>query len=237
MADFNDRSVRVRAGAEAVDAGLRSYMLGVYNYMAFGVGLTGVVAYFTAQSPALLHAIFGSPLAFVVMLAPLALVMIMSFGINRLSPTATQALFWTYSALMGLSLSVIFIAYAHADIARTFFVTAASFGALSIYGYTTKRDLTGLGSFMFMGLIGIILASIVNVFWPAPGLSFAISVIGVIVFAGLTAFDTQQIKEMYVASMDRSAMVKTSVMGALRLYLDFINMFLMLLRLMGSSRN
>jgi FtsH-binding integral membrane protein len=254
MADWNDRTVRIGTGAEAIDAGLRSYMLGVYNYMALGVALTGLVAYVFAQMAVttepnalriahdlyltdLGRAVYLSPLKWVVMLAPLGFVFFLSARIHAMSAAATQLTFWVFAAAMGLSLSSIFLVYAGESIARTFFVTAASFGAMSLWGYTTKRDLSGMGSFLFMGVIGLILASLVNMFWPAPGLTFAISVIGVLLFAGLTAFDTQRIKEMYVASMDRTAMIKTSVMGALNLYLDFINMFMFLLRFMGSSRN
>jgi len=245
MADWNDRSVRVGAGTQAIDAGLRAYMLGVYNYMA-----AYAIAHFAATSEPtgvqigrdLFLTDFGktlylSPLRWVVMLAPLGFVFFISAGVQRMSASAAQLSFWAFAALMGVSLSSILLVYTGDSIARTFFISAASFGALSLWGYTTRRDLTGMGSFLFMGLIGIILASLVNMFWPAPGLSFAISVIGVIVFAGLTAYDTQQIKEMYVGGMDRTAAVKTSVMGALRLYLDFINLFLMLLRFMGNSRN
>ena len=254
MADWNDRSVRVGTGTQAIDAGLRAYMLGVYNYMALGVALTGLAAYAIAHFAATSdptgvqigrdlfltdfgRALYLSPLRWVVMLAPLGFVFFISAGVQRMSASAAQLSFWAFAALMGVSLSSILLVYTGDSIARTFFISAASFGALSIWGYTTRRDLTGMGSFLFMGLIGIILASLVNMFWPAPGLSFAISVIGVIVFAGLTAYDTQQIKEMYVGGMDRTATVKTSVMGALRLYLDFINLFLMLLRFMGNSRN
>jgi FtsH-binding integral membrane protein len=238
MAEWNDRSVRVgSAPAYAVDAGLRAYMLRVYNYMGLGLGLTGIVALFVASTPSIQQAIFGTPLAWVVMLAPLGIVLALSFGVQRMSAQTAQILFWVYAAVMGLSLSSIFLVYSGASIARTFFVTAASFGALSLWGYTTKRDLTGMGSFLFIGLIGIIIASLVNMFWPAPGLTFAISVIGVLVFAGLTAYDTQRIKEMYVGGMDGTAAQKSAIMGALTLYLDFINLFLMLLRFMGSSRN
>jgi FtsH-binding integral membrane protein len=238
MAEWNDRSVRVgTAPAYAVDAGLRAYMLRVYNYMAMGLGLTGVVALFVASNQAVQHAIFGTPLVWLVMFAPLGIVLALSFGVQRMSAQTAQILFWVYAGVMGLSLASIFLIYSHASIARTFFVTAAAFGGLSLWGYTTKRDLTGMGSFLFIGLIGIILASLVNVFWPAPGLTFAISIIGVLIFAGLTAYDTQRIKEMYVSGMDGAAATKSAVMGALRLYLDFINLFLFLLRFMGSQRN
>lgn len=248
MADLNDRSVRARTGAPsyAIDAGLRAYMLRVYNFMALGLALTGVVAFLTAQFAvdsatgglsAFGAAIFQSPLRWVVMLAPLGFVFALSAGVQRFSAGTAQLLFWAFAGIMGLSLGSIFLIYTAADITRVFFITAASFGALSLWGYTTKRDLTGMGSFMFMGLIGIILASLVNLFMRSSGLDFAISILGVLIFAGLTAYDTQRIKEIYVANMDGTAQTKTAIMGALSLYLDFINLFLMLLRLLGSSRN
>jgi FtsH-binding integral membrane protein len=218
----------------AIDEGLRSYMLRVYNYMASGLALTGVVAYLTASSPAMLHAIFGTPLAWVVMLAPLGIVFYLSARVNKMSFSSAQTWFWVFAGVMGLSLASIFVLYTQTSIAKVFFITAASFGSLSLYGYTTKKDISGWGSFLFIGLIGIIIASIVNIFLHSSGLSFAISIIGVLVFAGLTAYDTQQIKEMYVASDGREIAGKKAVMGALRLYLDFINLFLMLLRLLGN---
>ncbi|MEL6366296.1 MAG: Bax inhibitor-1/YccA family protein [Pseudomonadota bacterium] len=219
----------------SVDQGLRKYMLGVYNYMALAVGLTGVVAFFVSQTPALMQALFSGPQAFVVMFAPLAFILVLSFGINRLSAAMTQVLFWAFAGVMGLSLSTIFLAYAGADITRVFFITSAMFAGLSLWGYTTKRDLTGMGSFLFMGLIGLIIASIVNIFLASSALEFAISCVGVLVFAGLTAYDTQKIKEnYYVAQQSPEMMKKVSVMGALSLYLDFVNLFLMLLRLLSS---
>jgi len=172
-----------------------------------------------------------------IILAPLGLVMVLSYGLNRLSLTAAQAIFWGYSALMGLSMSTIFLVYTGESIARVFFITAGTFAAMSLYGYTTRRDLSRFGSFLFMGLIGIILAMVVNIFLASPGLSFAISVIGVLVFVGLTAYDTQTIKEMYYEGDGYEIAGKKSIMGALRLYLDFINLFMMLLRLMGSARD
>ncbi len=216
------------------DEGLRSYMLGVYNYMASGLALTGIVAFIVANTEFLMNAIFGTPLLWVVMLAPLGVVFFMSARIQSMSAGAAQATFWVFAVLMGMSLASIFIVYTGASIARVFFITASVFGAMSIYGYTTKRDLTGLGSFMFMGLIGIIIASIVNWFLASSALDFAISVIGVLVFVGLTAYDTQNIKSMYVASDGTAVVTKKAIMGALRLYLDFINLFLMLLRLFGN---
>ena len=235
--DFNSGYRTVgRAEGAAFDAGLRQHMVRVYNHMTAGLVVTGLIAYLVGTSPAALHAIFGSGLAFVVMLAPLAFVLVISFGVQRLSLPALTALFYTYSATMGLSLSVIFVAYTHALIAQTFFVTAATFLAMSLYGYTTKTDLTRFGSFLLMGLFGIIIASVVNLFFHSPGMTFAISVIGVLVFTGLTAYDTQRIKETYSESWGEVATGKLALMGALNLYLDFINLFLMLLRLMGGNR-
>jgi uncharacterized protein len=236
-----------RADQVAIDAGLRAYMIRVYNYMAAGVALTGVVAWLTfsaavvqtaagLQLTAFGQTIFQSPLLWVLVLAPLALVFVLSFGINRLQPATALMLFFVYAGLLGLSLASIFLVYTGASITRVFFVSAAAFGALSLYGYTTQRDLTGIGSFMFMGLIGIIIASLVNIFLKSTGLDWAISIIGVVVFAGLTAYDTQSIKEMYDPMDDGTVGGRKAVMGALRLYLDFINLFLMLLRLMGDRR-
>jgi uncharacterized protein len=215
--------------------------------MASGVALTGVVAWLTfsaavvetsagLQLTTFGQAIFQSPLLWVLVLAPLALVFVLSFGINRLQPTTALMLFFVYAGLLGLSLASIFLVYTHASITRVFFISAATFGALSLYGYTTQRDLTGIGSFMFMGLIGIIIASLVNIFLKSTGLDWAISIIGVVVFAGLTAYDTQRIKEMYSVMDDGTVAGRKAVMGALSLYLDFINLFLMLLRLMGDRR-
>ena len=217
-----------------IDEGLRAYMLGVYNYMASGLALTGIVAFIVANTEFLMDAIFGTPLLWVVMLAPLGVVFFMSARIQSMSAGAAQATFWVFAVLMGMSLASIFIVYTGASIARVFFITASVFGAMSIYGYTTKRDLTGWGSFLFMGLIGIIIASVVNIFLASSALEFAISVIGVLVFVGLTAYDTQNIKSMYVESDGAAVVTKKAIMGALRLYLDFINLFLMLLRLFGN---
>lgn len=229
------RDTRAFAGTD-IDAGLRSYMVRVFNYMAMGLALTGVVAFWTASSPAMMHAIFQTPLMWVVLLAPLAMVFFLSFKIDSLSFSTAQTIFWVYAALMGLSISSIFLIYQLPSIARVFFITAATFGAMSLYGYTTKKDLTGWGSFLFMGLIGIIIASLVNIFLKSSAMQFIISVIGVLVFTGLTAYDTQQIKEMYYEGDGEAVMGKKALMGALRLYLDFINLFLMLLRLFGDRR-
>lgn len=250
MADF-DRQYQThvgtgaRAGTAAVDEGLRAYMLRVYNYMAAGVGITGIVAYVTFmfavdQSAGGMQLtefgtfMFTSPFRWVVMLAPLGMVFFLSARMSKMSVSAAQMAFWAFAALMGLSLASIFMVYTGQSISRVFFITAASFGALSLWGYTTKKDISGWGSFLFMGLIGIIIASVVNIFLASSALHFAVSVIGVLVFAGLTAYDTQRIKEMYFAGDDATTMGRKAIMGALSLYLDFINMFLMLLSLFGS---
>jgi len=226
-----------RADVGQIDAGLRQYMLSVYNYMAGGLALTGIVAFLISTSPSLQMTIWGSPLRYVAMFAPVAVVLFFSFRIQKMSFAAAQGTYWLYAALMGLSLSFIFLAYTHTSIARVFFITAGTFAATSLYGYTTRRDLTGFGSFLMMGLIGIILASIVNIFLASTALEFAISVIGVLVFVGLTAYDTQKIKEWYGAADDGATMGKKAIYGALTLYLDFINLFLMLLRLFGTNRS
>ena len=217
-----------------IDEGLRTYMLRVYNYMAFGVLLSGIVAYVVASVPALYNTIFGTPLAFVVMIAPLIMVFVFAARINRMSPSAAQTTFWIFAGLMGLSLASIFVVFTGESIARVFFITAATFGAMSLYGYTTKRDLTAWGSFLFMGLIGIIIAAVVNLFIGSSAIQFAISVIGVLVFVGLTAYDTQKIKNEYLVTDSGELVAKKAIMGALRLYLDFINLFLMLLHLFGA---
>src|SRR5216684_4078299 len=221
-------------GVTAIDVGVRAFMLRVYNYMAAGVGLTGVAAFLTYQftGPELLQ----SPLMWVFMLAPLGLVFFISARINTLSVEAARGLFFLYAALVGISLSTIFHIYTESSITRVFFISAAAFGALSIWGYTTQRSLSGFGTFLFMGLIGIIIASLVNIFLKSSGLDWMISIIGVGVFAGLNAWDTQRIKEMYDVHDDGSVSGRKAVMGALSLYLDFINLFMMLLRLMGDRR-
>ena len=235
MAIGPERKVMSRAQAEAaaVDVGLRTYMLRVYNYMCVALALSGAVACVVSTSPAMQQAIFGTPLMWVVMLAPLGMVMFLSARINKMSVTAAQSTFWVFAVLMGMSLASIFVIYTGTSIARVFFITAGMFGTMSLYGYTTKRDLTGMGSFLMMGLMGVILASVVNWFLQSSALEFAISVIGVLVFVGLTAYDTQKIKEMYSERDSAAVMSKKAIMGALRLYLDFINLFLMLLRLFG----
>ena len=218
-----------------VDVGLRRYMLQVYNFMAAGLALTGFVAY-GAVATGFYQQIAGTPLIWLVMLAPLGALLFLSFRVERMSIGAAQATFWTYAALMGLSLAGIFLVFTGASIARVFFITAATFAAMSLYGYTTQRDLSQFGSFLFMGLIGIVLASLVNIFLASSALQFAISVIGVIVFTGLTAWDTQRIKEVYLESDPGDVMTKKALMGALSLYLDFINLFVMLLQLVGPRR-
>jgi len=224
------------AGQADIDVGLRDYMLRIYNYMASGLALTGIVAYFFASSGLYLQ-IARTPLIYVIMLAPLGLVMLLSFGANRMSASTAQVLFWVFAAVMGVSMASIFLVFTGASIARMFFITAGTFAAMSLYGYTTRRDLTQMGSFLFMGLIGIIIASLVNMFIGSSALQFAISVIGVVVFVGLTAWDTQQIKEMYYEADGSEIAAKKSIMGALRLYLDFINLFMMLLQLFGARRD
>jgi FtsH-binding integral membrane protein len=239
MAEFDRPTIAARAGtAAAIDEGLRSYMLRVYNYMGIGLAVTGLVAYFFNQwamsSEAVFNAVYGSPLMWVIALSPLAFVLVLSFGIQKMSVGAAQLTFWAFATVMGLSLSSIFSVYTDASIAKVFFITAATFGAMSLYGYTTKRDLTGMGNFLFMGLIGLIIAMVVNIFLQSTMLEFAISAIGVLIFVGLTAYDTQKIKESYSASYGADALAKGAIMGALSLYLDFINLFLMLLRLFGN---
>src|ERR1044071_8748899 len=251
MSDF-DRNIAARGGfadrAAAVDAGLRAYMLRVYNYMAAAVALTGVVAYATFNAAVVTDAsgkitaltpfgqtIFSGPLSIVLLLGTLGLVFFISFRINRLQYTTALTLFMVYAALLGVTLSSIFLAYTGASITRVFFISAASFGALSLYGYTTQRDLTAMGSFLMMGLFGIIIASIVNIFLASSMMSWIISVVGVLVFAGLTAYDTQRLKNEYIyGAMDGEVMERSAIMGALSLYLDFLNLFTMLLQLMGS---
>jgi uncharacterized protein len=254
MSDFN-RNAAARGfagGAAAVDAGLRAYMLRVYNYMTAAVAVTGVVALICFQAAGgdaitvsghaitgltpFGQVILGGYTPMILMLATLGLVMFISFRINSLQYTTALGLFMLYAAVLGAALTTIFVAYTGTSITRVFFISAASFGALSLYGYTTQRSLSAMGSFMVMGLFGVILASLVNLFLASSALQFAISVIGVGVFAGLTAWDTQRIKEMYSSMDDTGTLGRKAVMGALSLYLDFINLFLMLLRLFGDRR-
>ncbi|MGE0241755.1 MAG: Bax inhibitor-1/YccA family protein [Parvibaculaceae bacterium] len=243
MADVRyQNQAQTRAGTQAeIDQGLRSYMLGVYNYMASGLAVTGAVAagtYMLAVQNGQLtpfgQTLFQSPLMWVFVLAPVALVFFLSFRVHAMRAATAQAVFWIYAALNGVAFSTLGLVYSGNSITRVFFISAATFGALSLWGYTTKRDLTGWGSFLFMGLIGIIIASLVNLFMASTALQFVISVVGVLVFAGLTAYDTQKIKEMYFEADDSETMSKKILMGALNLYLDFINLFLMMLRLFGN---
>jgi FtsH-binding integral membrane protein len=254
MANWNDpRNTRTGFGAApsvagdvqartTFDAGLRKHMLSIYNYMASGVLLTGLVAMLTARS-GLTLALAGSPLIWLVMLSPLAIVFAMSFGANRFSTATLQMMFWAFATLMGLSLSTIFLVFTGASIAATFFATAGAFAGLSLFGYTTKKDLSGWGTFLIMGVIGLLIAMVINMIWPMPGMALAISFIGVLIFAGLTAYDTQRLKRDYLAVQQMKmanpgAAVafptgKMVILGALSLYLDFINMFQFLLSFMG----
>jgi FtsH-binding integral membrane protein len=250
MADFDNRMVRGAASVtDTYDAGLRAHMLRVYNYMVGALALTGVVAYVVANSPPLLNALYRTVLTangaalqptilgWVVMLSPLALVFFLSFRIMQMSQAAAQATFWGYAALTGASLASILIVYTGASVATTFFVTAATFGTMSLWGYTTKRDLTGMGHFLMMGLIGLLIASLANMFFKSGAVNFVVSVLGVVIFTGLTAWDTQKIKQVYYAvGGDTAAAGKAAIMGALSLYLDFLNIFLFLLRFMGNRR-
>jgi FtsH-binding integral membrane protein len=252
MADLDRRYAQGttvgRTDVGVIDQGLRAYMVRVYNYMASGVAITGLVAYLiyamsvTSGAGGALELtsfgqfMFASAFKWVVIFAPLALVFFISARIGSMSLQAAQISFWAFAALMGASISSIFLVYTGESMARVFFITAAAFGGLSLWGYTTGRDLSGWGSFLFMGLIGVIIASLVNLFVGSTALQFAVSVIGVLIFAGLTAYDTQQIKEMYNVNEDGSVTGRKAVMGALRLYLDFINLFMLLLQLFGNRR-
>ena len=251
--DFNRNNILNRSTTAkqtvVMDEGLRAYMLKVYNYMATGILLTGIIALLTFKMSVVTNdsgtivgltqignALYLSGLKWVVMLAPLGVVFYMSFGIKKMSASKAQTTFWVFASLMGLSLSSILLIYTGLSVTRVFFICSATFGAMSIYGYTTKRDLTKLGSFLMMGLIGIIIASVVNIFLKSSMMYFVISILGVLIFVGLTAYDTQKIKNMYAASDSGELMGKKAVMGALTLYLDFINLFIMLLRLFGQRR-
>jgi hypothetical protein len=253
MSDFDRNYAPFRGVAAdrtvAYDMGLRAHMIRVYNYMAGGVALTGIVAWLTYQMSVVTNAagsivgltpfgsaMFGSPLKWVVVLAPLALVFLLSFRIGQLQASTARALFFIYAAAVGLSLATIFMVYTQTSIARIFFVTAAAFGALSLYGYTTQRSLDAMGSFLIMGLIGLVVASLVNLFLQSSGLQWALSVVGVLIFAGLTAWDTQRIKEFYDPMDDGTVAGRKAIMGALSLYLDFINMFMSLMQLFGDRR-
>jgi len=253
MSDF-DRNYAVPRGAGAdralaIDQGLRAYMLRVYNTMAMGVALTGIVAWLTFQAAIVTNdagaivgltafgqSIFSGPAVIILVLATLGLVFFISFRIQHLQVGTALGLFLLYAGLLGVMLSSIFLAYTGASITRTFFISAASFGALSLYGYTTQRDLSPIGSFLVMGIFGLVLAMLVNIFLKSSGLDFVISIVGVIIFAGMTAWDTQRIKEMYDPQEDGTATGRKAVMGALQLYLDFINLFMFLLRFLGDRR-
>lgn len=247
--DFNQKTYTKTADQSAVDEGLRAYMIKVYNYMTTGLVLTGLMAYFFGKASVISNdagqligltslgeTLFNSPLKWIIMLAPLGFVFYLSARMHKMSLSKAQVTFWIYSAIMGLSLSWIFIVFTQVSIVRVFFISSATFGAMSLYGYTTKKDLTKLGGFLFMGLIGIIIASLVNMFLGNTAIQFAISVIGVLVFVGLTAYDTQAIKNMYYAGDSETVGGKKALMGALRLYLDFINLFILLLQLFGQRR-
>lgn len=250
MADFDNRTWPATAsGAGVMDTGLRSYMLKVYNYMTGALVLTGAVAWAVAHTPALLNLFYRSVLTangvalqptilgWVVMLAPLAMVFFLSFRIMQMSLAAAQMTFWVYAGLVGASLASILIVYTGASVALTFFVTAATFGAMSLWGYTTKRDLTGFGNFLMMGLIGILIAMLANIFFKSAAIEFVVSILGVLIFTGLTAWDTQKIKNTYYQiGNDGTLAGKMAVMGALSLYLDFLNIFLFLLRFLGDRR-
>jgi uncharacterized protein len=254
MSDFDRNYAAARRGvgadrAVAIDQGLRAYMIRVYNYMAMGVALTGITSWLTFQAAVVTDAngaivgltsfgqmVFSGPAVLVLFLGTLGLVFLISWRIDRLAPSTAFALFMLYAALLGLMLSSIFLAYTLTSITRVFFISAASFGALSLYGYTTQRDLSPIGSFLFMGMIGLFIAMLVNVFLKSSGLDFVISAAGVLIFAGLTAWDTQRIKEMYDPMEDGTIVGRKAVMGALSLYLDFINLFLFLLRFLGDRR-
>ena len=272
MSDYRRDAVALRSGQRAdaaIDAGLRAHMLTIYNYMVFGLAVTGIAAlgiYLVAvtgdaaaaakvlrngaEIPArfaggyltpLGVTLFVSPLKWVVMLSPLAMVLVLSFGINRLSPAMAKVLFIAFSALMGVSLSTVFLVFTHTSIVRVFFITAAAFGTLSLWGYTTQRDLSGFGSFLIMGLFGVIIAAMVNIFLGSETVQFIISIVGVLVFAGLTAWDTQRLKDEYIEAVPQGGMTgavadKTAILGALSLYLNFINMFMLLLQLFGQRQ-
>ena len=238
---FENEKVVAYNKTEAIDEGLRNYMLKIYNYMAGGLAVTGLVAYWISQTPAVLKLFFTptgySALGWLALFAPLILAFAFGWVASRGTLKQTQAMFWGFSALMAVSLTPIFLIYTGASIARVFLITAASFGGLSIYGYTTKKDLTAWGRFLMMGVIGLIIASIVNIFMKSSGLYFALSYLTVFIFAGLTAYDTQKLRSLYFAGAYNEDFVeRIAISGALSLYLDFINMFMALLRLMGDRR-
>ena len=230
-----DPAIAVGVPTVARDAGLRSYMLKVYNYMASGVLLTGIVAMLFANS-GMAAQVMATPLRWLIIFAPLGFVFAMSLGVNRFSTATLQLLFWGFAGVMGLSMSTVFLVYTGTSIAQTFFAVAAAFMGLSLYGYTTKKDLSGFGTFLIMGVVGLLVAMVINMFLRSPAMQLAISGIGVLIFAGLTAYDTQKIKSMYAHVAGTEMMGKAVIMGALQLYLDFINMFTFLLSFMGNRR-
>ncbi|PIZ34321.1 MAG: hypothetical protein COY39_00355 [Alphaproteobacteria bacterium CG_4_10_14_0_8_um_filter_37_21] len=234
--NFNDPISHSSARTASMDVGLRTYMISVYNYMAMGLGFTGLVSYLVAGQPGLMQAIFSGPQAYIVMFAPLILVMVIGAKLQKLSFAKVQALFWIFAGLMGLSLSSIFMVYELGSIAKTFFITASMFGAMSIYGYTTQRDLTSMGSFLYMGVIGLIIASVVNMFMQSGTMQYVLSMFSVLIFTGLTAYDTQTIKSYYNPSESKENLGKIAIYGAIQLYIDFINIFLALLQLFGNRR-
>ncbi len=235
----NNKSFASSASSSATsyDAGLREYMVKVYNLMAGALGISGVVAFLAASSPTLMGALFGTPLAWVVMFAPLGFVFFFGYKISSISAERARTYLWIFAALMGLSMSSIFMIYTGTSIARVFFISASTFGMTALYGYTTKRDLTSMGSFMIMGLIGLLIASLFNTFLQSSALHFATSILGMIIFIGLTAYDSQRIKQMYYhASGSADAISRMAVMGALNLYMDFINLFMTMLNFFGDRK-
>ncbi len=237
MADYQSARVASRAADISKDVGLQAHMTKVYSLMAVAMIITGLVAYAVGTSPTMLAAIFNTPLKWIVMFAPLGVVFIFGAKINSMRYETAQLVFWVFAGLVGLSISYIFAVYTGISIAQTFFTTAIAFASLSLYGYTTKRDLSGMGSFLFMGLIGLLVASILNIFIQSSAMHFAVSIIGVLIFAGLTAYDTQNIKQTYLqlrSSYGEAAAAKAGIMGALSLYLNFLNMFMFLLSFMGN---
>jgi FtsH-binding integral membrane protein len=236
MSNNFDPITRTSAHAQEIDAGLRTYMQRVYNFMALGLSITGITAYLTAQSPEMMQLIFGTPLRYLVLFGPLLMVFFLSARIGKMTFANAQTLFWAFAGVLGLSIASIFIVFEQESIAKVFFITAGMFAGTSLYGYTTQRDLSKFGSFLFMALLGIIIASVVNMFLHSGPMQFAISVLSVLIFTGLTAYDTQMIKEIYYANDDSETSGKKALFGALRLYMNFLNMFLALLQLFGNRR-
>jgi uncharacterized protein len=234
---INRSSFASSSARTTYDQGLRSYMLQVYNLMGIALTITGFVALVIANIPPLAQALYGTSLQFVVLLAPLGFAIYFGAKLNSISATTAKNYLWIFAVLMGLSLGGLFLIYTGASLARCFFITASLFGAMSLYGYTTKKDLTNMGSFLMMGLIGVIIASAVNIFLKSSGLAFAVSILSVLIFTGLTAYDSQKIKSMYYQFSGNAEMTsKASTMGALSLYMDFINIFLVMLRFFGDRR-